>query len=98
MIWVVAASALQALSTLAAVAGGVATVAPWSLAAPPSVRRMNLEVLAAAHGAMVGSREKEEDVVLSSSSGWSPSLNSSTALSPWLAKYALRSSSWVKFS
>ena len=41
----------------------------WSLDALPSVRRMNLEVLAAAHGAMVGSRENEEDAVLSLSSG-----------------------------
>ena len=47
---------------MAAVAGELATGAPGSLAAPPSVHRMNLEVLAAAHGAMVGSREKEEDV------------------------------------
>ena len=80
---------------MAAVAGGVAAGAPGSLAALPSVRRMNLEVLAAAHGAMVGSREKEEDVVLSSSSGWSPSLDSSSSPVPWMAKYALRMSSWL---
>jgi len=73
------------LSTFAAIAGEVAAGVPGSLAALPSVRRMNFLLLAAAHGAMVRSRGNEEDVVLNSSSGCSPSLYSSTAPLSWLA-------------